>query len=290
MAKSNHKSELPPASADAVACDAATEEHNIVEEASLLGASYTLISHGNRPNWMPREEKAFMVWAAGYVSAARAFRLEFPAVFNASDFRFSFHVLETLFTRVQEAIASVTIITDLRRAVVAYKNILVGNREHGAIPLPRSETGMLPTVAPTHSGLVALIVGQVALLRQQAGFNESVAKQFGLVAPATSHPDLATLNPNASARFTGGVVELTFRSPAGIRGVEFAEIRCDRGDGHVHMVGTTRHARFTDHHDLPAAGARANWQYHVCYIDRSNNFVGQESIADVTVQGRSHQM
>jgi len=239
---------------------------------------------------MPREEKAFLAFCSTYVSTARAFRLEYQAVFNSSDFRFSFHVLEALFQRVQEAVAAVAIMRDILAALVAYKNILIGNRTHEAIPLPRSETGMLPTVAPLHSGLAALIIGQVALLRQQPGVNEAVLKQFGVVAPAPSHQDPATFNPNATANFNGGFVTVSFRSPASLRTVEFAEIRCDRGDGHAHLVGTTRHARFTDFHDLPPAGARATWVYHVCYVDRNQNFVGQESIVDVTVQGRSHQM
>jgi len=292
MTKHNHKSDTPRTSEAAVACDdtppVLTEEH--IEAISHLGAAYSLLSANARPAWLPRNEKAFMAFCATYVSSARAFRLEYPAVFNSSDFRFSFHVLEALFQRVQEAVAAIAIMRDILAALVAYKNILVGNREHGAIPLPRSETGMLPTVAPLHSGLAALIIGQVALLRQQAGVNEAVLKQFGVVAPAQSHPDLATVNPNATASFNGGSVTLAFRSPAGIRGVEFAEIRCDRGDGHAHLVATTRHARFTDFHDLPPAGARATWVFHVCYVDRNGNFVGQESVVDVVVQGRSHQM
>jgi len=255
---------------------------------SLMGTSYVL--HKFNVSFIPRSEREMLFWLAQYVNTARTYRLDFPAVFNASDYRFSFHVLEALFQRVQEAFASLDTLPGVLRAVTAWKNILLYNRSHDPVPAPRPERDMLPPTDAARTGLLSIIVEQVRLLRQQPNFNEAIGRQFGIIPTPAPAPDPATLNPNASARFTGGLVELSFRSPNGIRGVEFAEIRCDRGDGHVHLVGMTTHARFTDHHDLPAAGARANWVYHLCYVDRSGNFVGQESIVDVTVQGRSHQM
>ena len=112
-----------------------------------------------------------------------------------------------------------------------------------------------------------------------------MARQFGILPTRSSSPDPATLDPQASARFTGGEVIVTFRSPGGLRDVDVAEIRCDRGDGHVHLLGTTTFARFVDHHDIPQPPTV--WRYFVCYLSRAmGNPIGLQSECYVTVQGR----
>ena len=144
---------------------------------------------------------------------------------------------------------------------------------------------MVPPTEAVQTGLVATIVAQVELLRRQSNFNEVVARQFGILPTVSSAPDPATLDPQSTARFTGGEVVVSFRSPRGLRDVDVAEIRCDRGDGHVHLLGTTTYAHFTDHHEIPQRPTV--WRYFVCYLSRATgNPIGLQSECHVTVQGR----
>jgi len=256
--------------------------------ADYLGSAFTLIHSHRLPNYMPRgNERLLLNWIAQYLSAATTHATTFPNVFNSTGI-YSVHRTRALFDRIVEAFTSLDKLPGIQRGVTAWKNILLFNRDHfTSVTPPRAEAGMLPAPeAASHTGIVDMIDAQVQLLRQQQGFNEALARQFGVLpTPAPSKPDPATLDPNASAQFTGGAVVITFRAPSGLRGVEVAEIRCDRNDGTgVQLVGTTTRARFTDHHDIPEG--RATWTYYVCYLDAAGTYVGQQSVTDVTVQGR----
>ena len=257
------------------------EEHRI--NTDYLGTAYALSRA--TPRYMPSVEKELINWIDQYISTANANRMAFPDVFNKG-VPYSVFALVAMRERLDEAYRSLDVLPGTQRAVTAFKNIVLFNRDHGRVAPPLPEAGWIPPTAAVNTGLVASIAAQVALLRTQPGFNEVLARQFGILPTPAPSVDPATLDPAATARFTGGVVELAFRSPRGIRGVEMAEIRCDRGDGHVHLVGTTTHARFTDHHDLPAANVRTTWTYWVCFVDRDGTPVGQQSVCDVTVQGR----
>ena len=90
------------------------------------------------------------------------------------------------------------------------------------------------------------------------------------------------MNPKASAQFTGGTVVVKFRSPRHIRGVEFAELRCDRGDSAgVQPAGITTRRQFTDLHPLPKT--RTNWTYYVRYKSATGSSLGVSSIVSVAV-------
>ena len=256
--------------------------------ADYLGSAFTLIHSHRLPPYMPRgNERLLLNWLSQYLSAATTHATTFPNVFNGAGI-YSVHRTRTLFERIVEAFTSLDKLPGISRGVTAWKNILLFNRDHLTSVLPpRAETGMLPAPeAAPHTGIVGMIDAQVQLLRQQPGFNEALARQFGVLpTPSPSTPDPSTLDPQASAQFTGGAVVITFRAPRGLRGVEVAEIRCDRNDGTgVHLVGTTTRARFVDHPDI--LEGRATFTYYVCYLDEAGVFVGQQSVADVTVQGR----
>jgi len=253
-----------------------------VHNAALMGNVYALSR--TTPNYMPSTERELINWIDQYISTMNANRTTFPNVFSGTGV-FSGFALVQMRERLAEALASLDKLPGIQRGVTAFKNIILFNRSHDRVPPPRTEVGMVPPTEATMTGMVAMITAQVNLLRQQDGFNEVLARQFGILPTASSSPDPATLDPQASARFTGGEVIVSFRSPGGLRDVDVAEVRCDRGDGRVQLLGTTTYARFTDHHAIPQPPTV--WRYFVCYLSRATgNPVGVQSECHVTVQGR----
>ena len=66
-------------------------------------------------------------------------------------------------------------------------------------------------------------------------------------------------------------------------GVDMVEIRVDRHDGAgIVFVAITTHARFTDHHELPAE--RTIWTYYLNFITRDGIPVGVQSVCEVVGQ------
>jgi len=261
-------------------------ENPTVEERRIntayLGQTYALTR--STPNYMPNSERQLNDWLRQYISTAQANRMNFPTVFNTG-VPYSVFALAAIMDRIDEAHKSLDILPGTLRAVTAFKNILYFNRATGPLAAPRPETGWIPPTDAVHTGIVSMIAAQVELLRRQPGFNEVLARQFGILPTPAPHPDLATVDPEATARFDGGEVILNFRSPRRIRGVDVVQILCDRGNGHIELVGTTTHTRFVDAHELPPAGQRATWWYYICYLSPSGTRLGIQSDVSVTVQG-----
>ena len=275
MSKSAHKQE------PALPGENPTQDHRIGIE--FLGQAYFL--NRRRPSYMPNTEPELINWIRQYTSTAHAKKADFPAVFGGtSNSTFSVSVLEGMLSRIDNALGSLGVIPGVQRGITAYKNILLYNHEHGPVTAPRAEPNMVPpeTAPSNFSGLVGIIMQQVDLLIQQPGYNQAIGRQFGIIPTERPSVDPATFDPQATARSTGGVVVITARSPRGLRGVDMLEIKCDRGSGVVEMVGTTTHATFTDHHDLPER--RTHWIYYVNYIDRNGVPVGIQSVVDILVQ------
>jgi len=232
-----------------------------------------------------------MAWLANYVACAVQHTGIFPAVFNVSSAGSIFNaaLIQGIFNRLVQTYAALDLLTPYQRGLTAFANILQFNRETVPVTPPRAEPSMtLSTSRSDHSGLIGIVEKQVDLLRRQPTFTEVIARQFGILPTTAPFVDPSTFNPDAQGRFTGGAVIISFRAPSGLRGVDMAEVRVDRNDGTgIHLLGTTTHARFTDHSALPADGARAVFTYYICYLDRDQMYIGQQSIVDVTVQGRA---
>ena len=290
-----HTDETPAATTEAPDCPLAALAAAEALSAETLSAnanygSIYVISR-NLPDymtWHGRDKLAVLRWIAQYLSAAQANVTRFPAVFNSAGI-YSVFRTRALYDRILEAQAAADKLHWLQRALTRWENLLFFHRDH-AVPVlpPVAEAGMLPTNdAALFTGIVGMIVAQVALLRSQVGFNESLAGQFGLLPPPPAPaPDPATFDPAATAHFNGGWVEIRLRSPRSrhLPGVEFAEIRVDRGDGKVHLIGTTAFSRFADHHEVPEI--RTLWKYWVCYTTRDNAPLGRQSTCEVVVEGR----
>ena len=252
---------------------------------NLLGTAYALNRH--RPSFVPATWAEFRNWMDNYLKVALANAQQFQPVYFAQGI-YSAHRMQQTWEALLGVVAARENAAAASRSNTAVFNILLFNNSHDAFTPPKP---IVPTMPPATaiplSGLMGIIGKQVALLRQQPNFTEAYARLFGVLPTQAPHPDPATLDPQATAQFTGGSVVITFRAPRGLRGVEVAEIRCDRNDGTgIHLVGTTTRARFTDHHDMPADAARAVWTYMVCYLDEAGTYIGQQSVADVTVHGR----
>jgi len=266
------------------------DSHNI----SYMGIAYVVDRH--TPPYMPDREHELRHWINQYMATATAYEEKFTTVFTADGM--SLAVLRTMLERIGDAWTSLTELPGYQRSITAYKNIMLYNRKcnaagsqgagYGArLPIPEMEAGIeLPTASSSGgSGIVALIARQVDALRVHPIWNEFFARQFGVLPTPSSSEDLTSLDPQASATVTGlgGAVEIVARSPLGIRGVDMLQISVDRHDGAgVVLVGTSTHARFTDHHALPVA--RTNWTYYVQFIDREGIPHGAVSVADVVVQ------
>jgi len=269
------------------------ETHTVDEHTLRLLGLATSITRP-RAVWLPTSERELIPFAATFIAAGQAYRMTFPAVFNAP-VPFSIIGLAAMYDRLMEAIAAQERLISAQRATTGFKNgVLFGVGEGGPtmggyppLAAPRSVTGgFVPPTDAVHTGIVPCMIAMADLLVTQPGYEpDTIGRRFGIVPTPAPSEDPATLNPNATARFTGGEVVLNFRSPRGIHGVVFAEVRCDRGDGHIHPVGMTVTGRFTDHHELPANAARANWTYYVRYVDTAGRTVGNESVTDVTVWG-----
>jgi len=147
------------------------------------------------------------------------------------------------------------------------------------------DPSLLPSAAASLTGIVVAVTAQVELLRVQPNYNAAVGLQFGIVPSPAHSPDLASLDSAPEGHFTGGSVELRFRSPAETAGVDMAEILCDRGNGKIERVGNATHARFTDHHPLPPDDVRATWVYYVSFLDRERRHVGRQGSCVVSVVG-----
>jgi len=262
------------------------EEHRINPD--LLGTAYALRQH--HPSYIPNDRAARMAWLANYVKCAVEYHVQFAPVFNilTAGSIYNATSTQTMFNRIVQAYAALDLLTPYQRGLTAYVNVMLFNRETGAVTPPRADPAMtMPTTPSPISGLIGIVVQQVDLLRRQPGFTEVIARQFGVLPTPAPSVDLETLDPAVQGRFTGGDVILQFRSPQGIREVDMAEVRVNRNDGTgVHLLGSTTHSRFTDHSDLPAGNTRAVWTYFVCFMTRNQQYVGQQSVVDVTVQGR----
>ena len=276
MARSSSKKKAP-------ALPGENPTQNFRVNVNLLGTAYVL--NRNTPSYMPNTERELLNWAAQYASTARALRLTFPEVFNAGDI-YNVSVVEDLLARISDSLVSLGIVPGIIRGLTAYKNVLIYNRDHGSVPPPPAENARIPNLNSKHSGLVGIIDAQVRLLRGQPNFNESFARQLGILPTEGPTVDPATYDPQARGQFMGGAVLITARSPQGLRGVSLLEIRVDRNDGNgIVPAGATASSRFTDHHDLPARAT--HWIYYVGYLDRMGLPVGIQNTCDVVVQPRA---
>ena len=282
MSKSEHLSDptLSPGADPSI--HATSVEHRATLE--RLAASVT---RRTTPPYMPTTEHLLRQWVSSFLSVAAANRTVYPTVLNASDWRFNLHTVQNLWNVYLEYVAALEVVTPFQRFLTMTKNsLLYAAPERVEIPPPRNVPELYPKLTAQHVGVVGIIAGMAEALLALPNFTEADARKFGLLPQAAPPVDPASLDPDVTARFTGGAVVLSFRSPRAIRGVDFAEVRCDRGDGTgIQPVGMTISGRFTDHHDLPAAAGRANWVYYVRFVDSGGRTVGRESVADVTVQG-----
>jgi len=255
---------------------------DIEAHAEMLSISKSL------PAYVPSTLPLLLNWIDSFLGAARGATAEFPAVFNASGI-YNVHRATALRQLIADCTASLEGITTYQRGVTALRQRLLYRREMDAIAnVPRPDPAMILPAATTSpiSGLAHIVVAMAEMLKKQPNYKEDVhGRQFGLLPQGAPPVDPATLDPQVSGRFTGGEVVLTFRSPRDLRGVDVAEIKCDRNDGTgEQFIGSTVRARFTDHHDLPAG--RAVWSYAVCYKNASGVYVGRRSLVDVVIEGR----
>jgi hypothetical protein len=168
------------------------EEHRT--NADYLGNAYALSRP--RTNYLPSTERELVNWIDQYISTANVNRQTFPEVFNSA-FPYSAPQLVVMRERLAEAFRSLDVLPGIQRGVTAFKNIILFNRDHGGVQPPRSEVGMVPPTEATSTGMIAAIVAQVNMLRQQPGFNEVVARQFGIL-PTT--PRRSTRSPRRGSR------------------------------------------------------------------------------------------
>jgi len=238
------------------------------------------------PNYVPSTLPLQLNWLDTFIGAALGSVTLFPAVFNSTGI-FNIHRLRTARDVYSAVTTSREALVSHQRAMTAMALRLLYRREMDAIAaFPRPDPAMVVPSATTSpvSGMLHIAVAMAEKMKTEPNYKEDVhGRQFGLLPQAAPSPDPATLDPQPSAAFTGGAVVLTLRSPQRVPGVTMAEIYVDRNDGlGTHKIATTIHARFTDHHDLPAA--RTLWAYYVNYIDRDNIPVGVQSTATVVVQ------
>jgi len=274
MAKKAHKQE------PALPGENPTQDHRISIE--FLGQAYVL--NHRRPSYMPSTEPELINWIRQYTSTAHAKKADFSAVFGGnSQSTFSVSALEGMLSRIDNALGSLGVIPGVQRGVTAYKNLLLYNHDNGPITAPRAEPNMVPpeTAPSNFSGLVGIIRQQVDLLIQQPGYNQAIGRQFGIIPTPSSPIDPATLDPQLLARIIGAAVELRFRSPAAISGVDVAQIWCAHGNEERHFVASTSRASFLDTFPMPAA--RTTWTYYVWYTNAAGIRLGAESEASVIV-------
>jgi len=256
------------------------EEHRL--SVDFNGAHYVTSRH--TPAWMPRPLHLLAPWLDAFIATMNSTRTVFPEVFSGQ-FPYSAHLLTQARDAYASGAASRESLAGLQRFVTMWMNIVMfGRPERVLLDPPRAEAGMLPPAAAPAIGIVGVVTLMGEALARHPAWNEAYARQFGMLPSAGPSPDPETLDPGVSARLTGEGVVLSFRSPTNTPGVNMASIRCDRGDGHLHPVGTTTHARFTDHHDLPAE--RAVWRYVVEFITHAGTPVGQQSSCEIIVQAR----
>ena len=262
-------------------------EHGTAEAfriaAEKLAASAASHTH---PPYIPRPAHLRDAWISAFITNAMAARQKWSAAFNSSNWLLNIQTLRASWEAYLEYNTSLDLLPPMQRRLTATRNgLMYAKPQVVTLPPPPPEPALLPRVTATHAGIVWWIAGMVDVLRVQPGFSEGDARQFGILPTPSSHPDPSEFNPNAEAKFNGGWVEISFRSPRNLRGVDFAEIRADYGDGTgVHLIGTTAFSRFADHREIP--DGRTLFKYWVCYITRDGLQLGQQSTCDVTVQGR----
>jgi len=283
MSKSEHRID-PTLSPGA---DPSIHATSVEHRAALERLAATVLRRAT-PAFMPGPEHLLRQWVSSFLSVAAAARLTYPTVLNSStDWRFNLHTVNNLWAVYLEYVAALEVVTPFQRFLTQTKNsILFAAPERIELPPPRNVPELYPKSTAAHVGVVGLIAGMAEALLALPNFTEAEARKFGFLPQPEAPVDPATLDPNATARFTGGEVIISLRSPRSIRGVDFAEIRCDRMDGAgIQPVGMTVSGRFIDHHDTPPAAGRANWVYYVRFVDSGGRTVGRESVTDVTVQG-----
>ena len=238
------------------------------------------------PSYIPVPAHLRDQWISAFIMNAQASRQKWSAAFNQPSWLLNIQSLQAVWNVFQEYNTSLEILPTMQRRLTAVRNSLMFAKPQAvSLPPPPPEPALLPRATATHAGIAWWIAGMVDVLKVQPGFSEGDARQFGILPTPTSHPDPSEFDPQVTAKFNGGWVELNFRSPKGLRGVDFAEIRADYGDGTgVHLIGTTAFSRFGDHHEIPEG--RTLFKYWVCYITRDGLQLGQQSTCEVVVQGR----
>ena len=254
-----------------------------------LGKIWVLNRH--IPDYMPSGELELLAWIDQYLATAEAYRTTFPAIFNSTG-PLNLANLATARWRVSIALQSAAQTDGFHRALLAWKNILLYNRERDPIGAPKPEANMIPAGDPWSavSGIVGIIDEQVKLLRVHPAFDQKVAEQFGIIPPAPGSVDPTTLDPGGRARIltinaSEIQIELRYRGIIGLAGVDGVQISVDRGDGQWHDLTFTQRASFVDTHLLP--GKACVWRYRLSFASRLGNTVGRMSMVSVAVQAAS---
>ena len=246
----------------------------------FLGEIWVLSS--SVPNYMPNNEADLVEWIKIYLRQAAEMVYVFPPVFGASA-KYPVTKLQIEFNNLITARTAANLAADYARGLQTFARIVLRARDHAvAVPVPT----YVPTVAPnkaTMAGLVGMIDFQVRLLRETDGFTQATAEQLGIIPRAPGNVDLDTVTPGLCARNRGGRVNLSFRGPAGIRGVKFVCVQVDRGDGHWHDLVTIASGSFSDVHMQP--DRPSTWIYRTYFIDEVGVRVGLISEAGVIVGG-----
>ncbi len=138
-----------------------------------------------------------------------------------------------------------------------------------------SGTGSTPQVLTTFiapalpSGTVAVkpgalerIFALVADIKVSDGYTEVIGKDLGIVGAEQGAPDMATLQPELTAKIAGNIVEIGWSWQGHSAFLDMLEIQVDRGQGWTHLASDTTPG-YNDTAPFPATLTR--WKYRAIF-------------------------
>ena len=180
-------------------------------------------------------------------------------------------------------LSTIDTISTFANTAVAFKNAVRDGLPSGAVLSPLVLPELQLPDGPAVTGIFPFINKLAERIKGTEGYSDVDGRDLGIEGTPIPLPDPATLTPVlAVAVGSGGHPELKW----GKQRMAMLEICVDRGTGRGwELLAMSNQARYTDYHELPAAGTTAVWKYRAIYLDHSQHFGQWSAVVLATVVG-----
>ena len=130
-------------------------------------------------------------------------------------------------------------------------------------PLPPADAAAsLPAVVAVNPGALNRLFDLVQVMKKAPNYNDTLATDLGTLGSELTLPDLATLQPEFTAKLTGTQVFIDWGWGGNGAHLDMLQLQVDRGTGWADLAYDTTPG-YTDTHPLPAVLTK--WKYRAIY-------------------------